>query len=504
MVSKETKLLNNFNKTQNKLQELELRASRESATYKPIEWFQMEHECEDPGLISNITPDETSAREWDLWETNMCILEARKKCIEIYNETKIMPYFSIYKTNTRKFKWAIFKISDTEFNNKANKNGNYSQIEVQQDNLVMNINFDKQQNINLELSKHNIDIPKYYNIHDVNFNCIESVRSEVSDCDKIKQSKINACKLDKSRAVAENEKKIERGLLADANKLMNYEGFNSKKKNYTQTSNVANAYINEGGSKNDVDTAFNKYDDVNNTLTNILNIRFKHFPNEKKDLVAKQERITKGEKQAIQSQTNNLQNNLNRIKGLAKINAKKAANYKGAANRSTYYLIQAQKNAKKLFTKKKYMMEISEKKKKHGSNWRITKKYPITEYKKEYSDKKCSRSRSRWFKKRCTDYRYRTITSDTLDHTKTNLNKRMWEGKIPGYSKSKDKFNQLALKHLNAKQLYDNIEPSVAAKLNRSKYISGQLEGFDNNVRTCNNNSVNAKFKIHYASDDCK
>ena len=27
--------------------------------------------------------------------------------------------------------------------------------------------------------------------------------------------------------------------------------------------------------------------------------------------------------------------------------------------------------------------------------------------------------------------------------------------------------------------------------------------GFDNNVRTCNNNSVNAKFKIHYASDDC-
>ena len=293
-----------------------------------------------------------------------------------------MPYFSIYKTNTRKFKWAIFKISDTEFNNKANKNGNYSQIEVQQDNLVMNINFDKQQNINLELSKHNIDIPKYYNIHDVNFNCIESVRSEVSDCDKIKQSKINACKLDKSRAVAENEKKIERGLLADANKLMNYEGFNSKKKNYTQTSNVANAYINEGGSKNDVDTAFNKYDDVNNTLTNILNIRFKHFPNEKKDLVAKQERITKGEKQAIQSQTNNLQNNLNRIKGLAKINAKKAANYKGAANRSTYYLIQAQKNAKKLFTKKKYMMEISEKKKKHGSNWRITKKYPITEYKK--------------------------------------------------------------------------------------------------------------------------
>lgn len=230
MVSKETKLLNNFNKTQNKLQELELRASRESATYKPIEWFQMEHECEDPGLISNITPDETSAREWDLWETNMCILEARKKCIEIYNETKIMPYFSIYKTNTRKFKWAIFKISDTEFNNKANKNGNYSQIEVQQDNLVMNINFDKQQNINLELSKHNIDIPKYYNIHDVNFNCIESVRSEVSDCDKIKQSKINACKLDKSRAVAENEKKIERGLLADANKLMNYEGFNSKKK----------------------------------------------------------------------------------------------------------------------------------------------------------------------------------------------------------------------------------------------------------------------------------
>jgi hypothetical protein len=503
MVSNETKLLNRYNATQNKLNELRQRESQVSATYKPIEWFQMKHECENPGLISNITPNETSTREWSPSQSKWCILDARNKCIKMYNETKQMPYFSIYKTSNGKMKWAIFKISDTEFNNKAIQNGDYSKIEVQQDNLVMNINFDKQQNVDLELDKHNIDIPNYYNIHDVNFNCIETVQTDVPDCNKIKQSKINACQVDKAKAVVENEKKVERGLLDEARKLLGIEGFDSNKKHYTQTLNVANNYINKGGSKSVVDNVFNKYDDVNNTLTNILNVPFKHFSNEKNNILTKNKLITKGEKQAIKSKVTKIKSDVNSNIRLYKDNTNLKNIYKKKANYFDRKKGIALRNSRRRFTKKLFTLEKS---KKVGGRWKKILSKPTKKYRRTRYYKVCKKVGS-WFRRRkkCDHYRDRTITRLVTDKSRTTRNRRYhtnWANKFAKYNKNFTRKSSYASKKAVG---HRNLLKSKMPKFNRAKDLLKKIknEGFDNANRTCNNSAVNPNFKIHYANHNC-
>ena len=85
-------------------------------SYKHITWFEIKHECEDPGLMNGISPKEISSRSWPVTSAKWCILNARNKCVAQYNKTKKMPYFSIFKNNEGKIQWALFDITDEEFN----------------------------------------------------------------------------------------------------------------------------------------------------------------------------------------------------------------------------------------------------------------------------------------------------------------------------------------------------------------------------------------------------
>ena len=498
MVSNETEILNRYNATQNKLNELKQIESQVSASYKPIEWFQMKHVCENPGLISNITPNETSTREWSPSQSKWCILDARNKCIKMYNETKQMPYFSIYKTSNGKMKWAIFKISDTEFNNKAIQNGDYSKIEVQQDNLVMNINFDKQQNVDLELDKHNIDIPNYYNIHDVNFNCIETVQTDVPDCNKIKQSKINACQVDKARAVVENEKKVERGLLDEARKLLGIEGFDSNKKHYKTLDKTSNEFIIKGGQKNKLISAIKDNQEVNKTLTNILNQKFQHFNEEKKNIANKYANIITGEKQAIKSEKNKLQSEVNSNNSSYKRNTNLKKIYNKKANYFNRKKGIAKRNSRRRFTTKRFTLE---KWKRKGRRWKKISSKPTRKYRRSRKYAHCWRGR--WWRIKCNHYRVRTRTRRVTDKSRTRRHRRYhkkWANRFAKYSK---RFTRKARRAANKAVRHLKIVKSKTPKLNRAKYVSNKLEGFDNANRTCNNSSVNPNFKIHYANHNC-
>lgn len=467
MVSNETEILNSYNATQNKLNELKQIESQVSASYKPIEWFQMKHVCENPGLISNITPNETSTREWSPSQSKWCILDARNKCIKMYNETKQMPYFSIYKTSNGKMKWAIFKISDTEFNNKAIQNGDYSKIEVQQDNLVMNINFDKQQNVDLELDKHNIDIPNYYNIHDVNFNCIETVQTDVPDCNKIKQSKINACQVDKARAVVENEKKVERGLLDEARKLLGIEGFaDTQTKGYKKVDKTSKEYIKKGGQTNKLILAIKDNQEVNDILTNILKKqKFQHLNEEKNNISNKYANILTGEKQAIKSEKNKLQSEVNSNNSSYKRNTNLKNKYNKKANYCDRKKRIALRNSRRRFTKKRCTLV------------------------------KSKRGRWKWkWKLKCRRF---TDKSRTRRHHRYH---KYWAKK---FKKCADRFTRKARRAANKATRHHTLVKRKRPKLKRAKYVSNKFEGFDNANRTCNNSSVNPNFKIHYANHNC-
>ena len=465
MVSNETEILNRYNATQNKLNELNQLESQVSATYNPIEWFQMKHECENPGLISNITPNERSKKEWSPRRSRWCILDARNKCIQMYNETKQMPYFSIYKTSNGNMKWAIFKISDTEFNNRAKQNDDYSKIEVQQDNLVMNINFDNLQNVDLVLDKHNIDIPNYYNIHDVNFNCIETVQTDVPDCDRIRQSKINACQFDKARAVVENEKQVERELLDEARRLLRTEGFVSNKMHYKTLDNTSNVYIKKNRQKRRLNSAIKDNKQVNKTLTDIFNQKFQHYNEEKKKLSNQFVYTTTGEKKNIISKEKKLKREVN------------SNNW--SYNRYT--------NLKNKYNKKANYCDRKKRIALHNSRRRFTKR--------RCTLVKSKRGRWRWiWKRKCRRF---TDKSRTRRHRRYH---KYWEEK---FKKCADRFTIKARRAAKKAARHHTLVKRNRPKLKRAIYVSNKFEGFDNANRTCNNSAVNPNFEIHYANHNC-
>ena len=464
-------LSKNFNKTQNRLIDLNDLVAQESAKFKPIEWFQIKHECEKPGLIINITPDETSTKEWNSWETDLCMSDARNNCITIYNSTKIMPYFSIYKTANNKFKWAIFKISDNDFNNKAIISEDYSKIEIQQGNLELNLNFEKS-NFHLKLSKHNIDIPAHYNLNNINFSCIETIKKEEPDCNKIKQSKIDACEMDKARAVVENEKNIERKLLADAGKLLE-EGYGNSSE-FINASKEINNYIKGGETnKDNLNNAINSYQDFNRTITNILTIPdFIHYGNHKDKLLDKQNSKLKQEKQLLLSEEENIQNDINR-------NTNLIANYDSKQN--TY---------NKLANNYEKQVDIAMK----NSNKQITKR-------KQICKPEC-KSKRKWFRKtkQCKD---KCTTSDVLDTNATADNNKKYKKIAEIYYKKQINSEDLASQYSNNKQYYIDENNELKYDLERAKYVVNKLENFNNNIPTCNNNLVDTTFKIHNANHDC-
>lgn len=201
-------------------------------SYKPITWFEIKHECEDPGLMKGISPKEISSRSWSVKSAKWCILNARNKCIEQYNKTNKMPYFSIFKNNEGKLQWALFDITDEDFNKKSVKRTDFSTIELEQDGLEMNINF-KGGDIIFN-DKNNILIPSNYTINSGKGYCKKTVQKNVSDCERILQEKKNKCNVAKNSAIAANERIVQYQLLAQINDLIdgkdgmsNVEGFDS-------------------------------------------------------------------------------------------------------------------------------------------------------------------------------------------------------------------------------------------------------------------------------------
>ena len=218
-------------------------------SYKPIAWFEIKHECEDPGLMKGISPKERSSRSWSVTSAKWCIYDARNKCIMQYNKTKKMPYFSIFKNNEGELEWALFDITDEEFNTKSVKRSDFSTIELEQDGLEMNINF-KGGDITFN-DKNNILIPSNYTINSGKGDCKKTVAKKISDCDRILQEKKNKCNVAKNVAITANEQIVQYQLLGEVDDLIdrkdgmsNIEGYdtlvstsknlNSKIKDYSE------------------------------------------------------------------------------------------------------------------------------------------------------------------------------------------------------------------------------------------------------------------------------
>ena len=218
-------------------------------SYKPIAWFEIKHECEDPGLMNGISPKEISSRSWPVTSAKWCILNARNKCVSQYNKTKKMPYFSIFKNNEGKIQWALFDITDEEFNTKSVKRSDFSTIELEQDGLEMNIDF-KGGDITFN-DKNNILIPSNYTINSGKGDCKKTVAKKISDCDRILQEKKNKCNVAKNVAITANEQIVQYQLLGEVDDLIdrkdgmsNIEGYdtlvstsknlNSKIKDYSE------------------------------------------------------------------------------------------------------------------------------------------------------------------------------------------------------------------------------------------------------------------------------
>ena len=194
-------------------------------SYKPIAWFDVKHECEGPGLMNEITPNKISSRSWGGSSIKWCILSARRECVKMYNASnaspKVMPYFAIFKNSDGKFQWAIFNISDKDFNDKSDKTGDYSSIEMENGNLEMNISFKEQKDKPLTFTDINkIYVPSNYTINSGTASCVNKVKKTVSNCNKIKRKKKSACKIAKAGAITENERNIQSSLLDDVNAKM--------------------------------------------------------------------------------------------------------------------------------------------------------------------------------------------------------------------------------------------------------------------------------------------
>lgn len=231
---------------QNYLSKLNAEKTAIDESFKPVEWFKIKHECETPGLMTGLTPTQTSTTSWDMGWSGLCILDARKKCTDIYNMKKKMPYFSVFKNNFGKLQWAIFEITDEQFNTKSDKRSVFSSIELEQNNLEMNIDF-KGGEIAFK-DKNSIIIPPNYTINSGKGSCSITVKEQISDCDRILREKKDMCGVAKRTAITANERMVQYQLLENVDKLLdgmsNMEGYETltkakqdelvKRKNYSK------------------------------------------------------------------------------------------------------------------------------------------------------------------------------------------------------------------------------------------------------------------------------
>jgi len=209
-------------------------------SYQPIQWFKVKHECEEPGLMTGITPTQISSTSWNSsWN---CIIEARKKCTDIYNDTKRMPYFSIFKNNDGKMQWAIFEIKDDEFNTKSVKSSNFSSIELEHNDLEMNINL-KGGDLAFN-DKNNISIPSNYTINSGRGSCNITVKEQTSDCGRILQEKKYYCGIAKTAAITANEQSIQYSILRNVDDKLGKEGM-SNIEDYTTLSSAKRGEFNK-------------------------------------------------------------------------------------------------------------------------------------------------------------------------------------------------------------------------------------------------------------------
>jgi len=242
--------MNNYIANQKYLSKLHTEKTAIDESYQPIQWFKVKHECEEPGLMTGITPTNISSTSWNSsWD---CIIDARKKCTDLYNVKNKMPYFSIFKNNEGKMQWAIFDIDDEQFNTNSVKSSNFSSIELEHNDLEMNINF-KGGDLAFN-DKNNISIPSNYTINSGKGSCNVTVKEQISDCGRILQEKKDKCGIAKKTAVTANEQIIQYQLLDQVNLLLGKEGMS----NIEGNTNLADLSKKEYGSRVDYSKYGNK------------------------------------------------------------------------------------------------------------------------------------------------------------------------------------------------------------------------------------------------------
>lgn len=492
-------------------------------SYKPIAWFEIKHECEDPGLMNGISPKEISSRSWPVTSAKWCILNARNKCVSQYNKTQNMPYFSIFKNNEGKLQWALFEITDEEFNTKSVKRSDFSTIELEQDGLEMNINF-KGGDITFN-DKNNILIPSNYTINSGKGDCKKTVAKQISDCERILQEKKNKCNVAKNSAIAANERIIQYQLLGEVDDLMdrkdgmsNIEGYdslvnasedlNSKIKNYAE--------YGEDYRKNDMmEARANKYALLSNINAIIDREEEYNYANsEWGKMKEKRDEIIKDYKNKIDSYRSDLLEKKEDYNDKADIHYKNAYDAeekreKNNKNKDCY----EQKSNVKYYKQKKWV-----KGKKRFVYYTIPKEgidcdvegyepnnknsffYTVNETEGLNGDIEGWKNFKK-FKKKFKKKFNKTFKNEPkkLRRNKTKSNKRV-NAYIASKYESKEKYfgGLVGIELANAKKDKDEAD-KYAAQLSRSYH-----EGFKSNIEgygvknTCNNSDVDANFEISH------
>ena len=216
-----TQDMNKYKANRKYLLELHDKKTEIDELYQPIKWFDIKHDYETPGLMNNIKPNKISPRSWKLQHVKWCILDARNQCVQMFNTSKKMPYFAIFKNKLNMMQWAIFQISDNDFNAQSDKSGKYSSIELEENGLEMNVNFQDKKNKPLVFTdKNSIYVPSNYTIDSGKISCIKKVPKEVSNCNAILQEKRYKCDVAKTSAIAANEKETQYKLLGEVDNLI--------------------------------------------------------------------------------------------------------------------------------------------------------------------------------------------------------------------------------------------------------------------------------------------
>ena len=507
--------MNNYIANQKYLSKLHAEKTVIDESYKPVEWFKIKHECETPGLMTGITPTNISSTSWN--KSSDCILDARKKCTEQYNATKKMPYFSIFKNNFGKLQWAIFEITDEQFNTKSDKRSNFSSIELEQNNLEMNIDF-KGGEITFK-DKNSIIIPPNYTINSGKGSCSITIKEQISDCDRILREKKDKCGVAKRTAITANERMIQSQLLGNVDKLLdgmsNMEGYETlaeakqdelvKRKNYSKYGSQH--------TRNQLRDAINKQKTTLSEINTILHHPSQYNLSKSKwnEMLSKRTTIL-GDYKRLTDEYKNFVRRMETTQHMMarrySLNAGKASRSKNDATKKSD--CSSRKSKIKYYTKKNMWGQTVRFARPNrvrcgfvgSGSGKLVGYDPNNNFSDFNADDNTNEGFKGSFRRLVAKTRAATARAararassmkPRLDKSKTEKNRRKHTIDSANFQKQANRFESIAAGNDRSASVFGSRAADLKQQYKRLLY-----EGFDSKKNTCNNSGVDANFKISH------